>query len=113
MIPSESDSTADAPDSELTDKDILDRYKMEIQLYEKEYKTWETRSQKIIKRYKDERAAPKPIPHDSTSSIVTFRHYSLLPMVMTRNLTYSVGSKMMTFWVESLRMCLSAVHRTK
>lgn len=56
------DSTADQPDSELTDKDVLDRYKMEIQLYDKEYKTWETRSAKIIKRYKDERASTQTNP---------------------------------------------------
>lgn len=62
MEPIINDSTADIPDSELTDKDILDRYKMEIQLYDKEYKTWETRSNKIIKRYKDERAATQTNP---------------------------------------------------
>ena len=28
-------STDDLPDSELTDKDLLDRYKMEIQLYDR------------------------------------------------------------------------------
>lgn len=56
------DSTEDALESELTDKDILDRYKMEIQLYDKEYKTWENRSAKIIKRYKDERASTQTNP---------------------------------------------------
>lgn len=55
-------STDDQLDSELTDGDLLDRYKMEIQLYDKEYKTWETRSAKIIKRYKDERAATQTNP---------------------------------------------------
>lgn len=55
-------STDDQPDSELTDKDVLDRYKMEIQLYDKEYKTWETRSTKIVKRYKDERASTQTNP---------------------------------------------------
>lgn len=54
--------TDDLPDSELTDKGILDRYKMEIQLYDKEYKTWETRSAKIVKRYKDERASTQTHP---------------------------------------------------
>lgn len=62
MEPTINDSTADLPDDELTDKDVLDRYKMEIQLYDKEYKTWETRSAKIIKRYKDERASTQVNP---------------------------------------------------
>lgn len=62
MEPIINDSTADQPDSELTDKDILDRYKMEIQLYDKEYKTWETKSAKIVKRYKDERASTQTNP---------------------------------------------------
>lgn len=62
MEPIFNDSTADLPDDDLTDKDILDRYKMEIQLYEKEYKTWETKSNKIVKRYKDERAATQTSP---------------------------------------------------
>lgn len=56
------DSTVDQPDSELTDQDILDRYKMEIQLYDKEYKTWEKRCNKIVKRYKDERAETQTNP---------------------------------------------------
>lgn len=54
--------TDDLPDSELTDKDLLDRYKMEIQLYDKEYKTWEKRASKIVKRYKDERAETQTNP---------------------------------------------------
>lgn len=56
------DSTADLADGDLTSKDLLDRYKMEIQLYDKEYKTWETRSAKIIKRYKDERNSTQTNP---------------------------------------------------
>lgn len=55
-------STDNLADSELTDKDVLDRYKMEIQLYDKEYKTWETKSNKIVKRYKDERASTQTHP---------------------------------------------------
>lgn len=62
MEPIVNDSTADLPDDELTNKDVLDRYKMEIQLYDKEYKTWETRSNKIVKRYKDERSATQTNP---------------------------------------------------
>lgn len=62
MEPIVNADTDDLPDSELTDKDLLDRYKMEIQLYDKEYKTWETRSNKIVKRYKDERAATQTNP---------------------------------------------------
>lgn len=53
---------SDLPDSELTNLDLLNRYKMEIQLYDKDYKPWETRSTKIIKRYKDERAATQTNP---------------------------------------------------
>lgn len=62
MEPIVNDSADDLPDDDLTDKDILDRYKMEIQLYDKEYKPWETRSTKIVKRYKDERAATQTSP---------------------------------------------------
>src|ERR1019366_3058389 len=62
MEPIINDSIADKPDAELTDKDVLDRYKMEIQLYDKEYKPWETRSTKIVKRYKDERASTQTNP---------------------------------------------------
>lgn len=62
MEPIVNDSTADLPSDELTDKDRLDRYKMEIQLYETEYKPWEKRAQKIVKRYKDERAATQTSP---------------------------------------------------
>lgn len=62
MEPIVNDATVELPDDELTDKDVLDRYKMEIQLYDKDYKAWETRSAKIIKRYKDERAATQTSP---------------------------------------------------
>lgn len=57
MEPIVNDSTSDLSNDELTDKDVLNRYKMEIQLYDKEYKTWETRSNKIIRRYRDERVS--------------------------------------------------------
>lgn len=62
MEPIVNSDTDDLPDSELTDKGILDRYKMETQLYDKEYKTWETRCAKIVKRYKDERASTQTHP---------------------------------------------------
>lgn len=62
MEPIINDSTAELPDDELTDKNCLDRYKMEIQLYDKDYKTWETRSTKIVKRYKDERTSMQTNP---------------------------------------------------
>jgi hypothetical protein len=62
MEPIINDATADLPDDELTNQDVLDRYKMEIQLYDKDYKTWETKSSKIIKRYKDERASTQTNP---------------------------------------------------
>lgn len=62
MEPIVNDSASDKPDDELTAKDVLDRYKMEIQLYEKEYKPWEVRGTKIIKRYRDERSANQTNP---------------------------------------------------
>lgn len=62
MEPIINDSTADKPESELSAKEILDRYKMEIQYYEKEYRPWERRGTKIVKRYKDERAATQTNP---------------------------------------------------
>lgn len=62
MEPIANIETDDLPDSELTDANIIDRYKMEIQFYEKEYKTWEKRSTKIVKRYKDERSETQTNP---------------------------------------------------
>lgn len=62
MEPIVNDSTAELPDDELTNLDRLNRYKMEIQLYEKDYKAWEARSTKIVKRYKDERSPTQTNP---------------------------------------------------
>lgn len=56
------DSAEELPDSDLTSKDVLDRYKMEIQLYDKAYNAWEKKGQKIVKRYKDERASTQTSP---------------------------------------------------
>lgn len=62
MEPVVNEAAADKPIDELTAKDVLDRYKMEIQLYEKDFKPWETRSTKIVKRYRDERVASQTHP---------------------------------------------------
>lgn len=56
------DSNPELSDKQLTDTDRLERYKMEIQLYDKTYKTWEKRATKIIKRYKDERGESQVNP---------------------------------------------------
>lgn len=63
---------------------IKKRYLLEIELYEREYKKWEKKGEKIVKRYRDERNAIEDTGGDSRYNILWANVQTTLPAVFAR-----------------------------